>query len=264
VGIYRNISMNFWTDSKIVDDFTPEDRYIYIYCLTGPHSNLCGCYEVSIKQIANETGYSTDTVGQLLRRLNESLNVIRYSSETKELLVLNWARHNWSGSEKLDKRLLEEIRNIKCDTFREYLADKYNERGTVSISYNPDVDTQNISESPIVDSNSTESSSSPNIQEKRFDMFWKIYPLKVGKVAARKAWSKIKPDTKLFEKIMCAVETAKISQQWKRDNGKYIPHPTTWLNQGRWDDEIPEEYGQPRNVIDDLKYLNEQYTQKEA
>ena len=31
---YRNISMDFWTDSKVVDDFTPEDRYIYLYCMT--------------------------------------------------------------------------------------------------------------------------------------------------------------------------------------------------------------------------------------
>ena len=45
---YRNISMDFWTDSKVVDDFTPEDRYIYLYCMTNPHTNLCGCYEVSI------------------------------------------------------------------------------------------------------------------------------------------------------------------------------------------------------------------------
>ena len=59
---YRNISMDFWTDSKVVDDFTPEDRYIYLYCMTNPHTNLCGCYEVSIKQIANETGYNNDSV----------------------------------------------------------------------------------------------------------------------------------------------------------------------------------------------------------
>lgn len=35
---YRNISMDFWTDSKVVDDFTPEDRYIYLYCMTNPHT----------------------------------------------------------------------------------------------------------------------------------------------------------------------------------------------------------------------------------
>ena len=53
---YRNISMDFWQDSKVVDDFTPEDRYMYLYCMTNPHTNLCGCYEISVKQMANETG----------------------------------------------------------------------------------------------------------------------------------------------------------------------------------------------------------------
>ena len=93
---YRNISMDFWTDSKVVDDFTPEDRYIYLYCMTNPHTNLCGCYEVSIKQIANETGYNNDSVERLLKRLDSAHNVIRYSAQTKELLILNWCRYNWS------------------------------------------------------------------------------------------------------------------------------------------------------------------------
>ena len=129
---YRNISMDFWTDSKVVDDFTPEDRYIYLYCMTNPHTNLCGCYEVSIKQIANETGYNNDTVERLLKRLDSAHNVIRYSAQTKELLILNWCRYNWSTSEKLNKPLLGEIRKVKNDRFREYLAARYNERSTVS------------------------------------------------------------------------------------------------------------------------------------
>ena len=133
---YRNISMDFWTDSKVVDDFTPEDRYIYLYCMTNPHTNLCGCYEVSIKQIANETGYNNDTVERLLKRLDSAHNVIRYSAQTKELLILNWCRYNWSTSEKLNKPLLGEIRKVKNDRFREYLAARYNERSTVTAQYN--------------------------------------------------------------------------------------------------------------------------------
>lgn len=133
---YRNISMDFWTDSKVVDDFTPEDRYIYLYCMTNPHTNLCGCYEVSIKQIANETGYNNDSVERLLKRLDSAHNVIRYSAQTKELLILNWCRYNWSTSEKLNKPLLSEIRKVKNDSFREYLAARYNERSTVTAQYN--------------------------------------------------------------------------------------------------------------------------------
>ncbi len=137
---YRNISMNFWTDTKVVDDFTPEDRYIYLYCMTNPHTNLCGCYEVSIRQIANETGYNTDSVERLLRRLDGTHNVIRYSAPTKELLVLNWYRYNWTGSEKIMKPLLEEIRKVKCEGFRAYLAKRYNERPGVDTPYIPEND----------------------------------------------------------------------------------------------------------------------------
>lgn len=134
---YRNISMDFWQDSKVVDDFTPEDRYMYLYCMTNPHTNLCGCYEVSIKQIANETGYNSDSVERLLKRLDSAHNVLRYSAQTKELLILNWCRYNWSASDKLNKPLLSEIRKVKNDRFREYLAARYNERATVTAQYNP-------------------------------------------------------------------------------------------------------------------------------
>ena len=48
---------------------------------------------------------------------------------------------------------------------------------------------------------------------------------------------KAKPDAELFEKIMQAVATAKVSEQWLREGGRFIPNPSTWINQGRWDDE---------------------------
>ena len=83
-------------------------------------------------------------------------------------------------------------------------------------------------------------------QEERFAEFWAEYPKKVGKEAARKSWKRIKPDAELFEHIMQAVVNAKSSEQWIRESGRYIPNPSTWLNQGRWDDELtPAETNQP-------------------
>lgn len=137
---YRNVSMAFWTDTKVVDDFTPEDRYAYLYCMTNPHTNLCGCYEVSIKQIAREIGYNEDSVERLLKRLDAVHNVLRYNAATKELLLLNWCRYNWSESDKLNKPLLAEIRKVKCDRFRKFLADRYNERTKIEKPYDPDED----------------------------------------------------------------------------------------------------------------------------
>ena len=70
-----------------------------------------------------------------------------------------------------------------------------------------------------------------------FERFWSVYPRKVGKQSAKRAFEKVKLP---IETLVTAVERQKCSDQWTRDNGQYIPHPTTWLNQGRWDDELPE------------------------
>ena len=72
----------------------------------------------------------------------------------------------------------------------------------------------------------------------RFQRFWILYPRKVGIGAAEKAWEKINPSKELFDLILQAVNDNKRSRQWLEDNGRYIPHPTTWLNRKQWLDEI--------------------------
>lgn len=70
-----------------------------------------------------------------------------------------------------------------------------------------------------------------------FDEFWSAYPRKSAKGSAEKAWSKIRPNADLLKTIIAAVESAKLSPQWQKDDGQFIPHPATWLNQKRWEDE---------------------------
>lgn len=71
----------------------------------------------------------------------------------------------------------------------------------------------------------------------RFDAFWLAYPKKVGKDAAWRSWQKRRPDEALTATILAAVEQQQRWPNWVKDNGQYIPHPSTWLNQGRWQDE---------------------------
>ena len=68
-----------------------------------------------------------------------------------------------------------------------------------------------------------------------FDLFWKAYPKKVGKIAAKKAFDRVKVPV---ETLLSAIERQKCGEQWQRDNGQYIPNPATWLNGGRWEDEV--------------------------
>jgi hypothetical protein len=67
--------------------------------------------------------------------------------------------------------------------------------------------------------------------DEHFEGFWSAYPRRIGKAAARRAWEKAMKVT-TPEVIGAALRAA----EWPEDP-QYIPHPATWLNQGRWDDQ---------------------------
>jgi hypothetical protein len=69
-----------------------------------------------------------------------------------------------------------------------------------------------------------------------FNEFWKLYPRKISKRLAEKSWSKLTPQEQsdALEALPNHLEYWKI----KNTETEYIPHPATWLNQGRWEDEL--------------------------
>lgn len=83
----------------------------------------------------------------------------------------------------------------------------------------------------------------PSKQSDEFKAFYKAYPRKSGPKAAWKAWWKACTDFSSQEDLLIACLDAldwQVSQdQWVKDNGDYIPHASTWLNAGRWEDEDP-------------------------
>ena len=74
--------------------------------------------------------------------------------------------------------------------------------------------------------------------EDLFPKFWKLYPNKKGKAAAEKAWKKIKVTDDLFPLIAQGLAKQCVSPAWTKDDGQFIPHPATWLNGRRWEDEV--------------------------
>jgi uncharacterized protein YdaU (DUF1376 family) len=71
-----------------------------------------------------------------------------------------------------------------------------------------------------------------------FDVFWDKYPKKVGKDPAIKAFQKRKPDQHLLVEMLNAIGEQSRSEAWLKEGGQFIPNPATWLNQGRWKDEV--------------------------
>lgn len=135
MALSRSVRLSFWTDSKVIDDFTPEDRYFFLYLMTNPHTNLCGCYEISKKQISDETGYTKEVIEKLIKRMSDTHDVIRYSEKTKELIILNWGKYNWTDSSKLRIALEREVENVKEAEFKRFLTEMMNADDTVSIPY---------------------------------------------------------------------------------------------------------------------------------
>jgi hypothetical protein len=67
-----------------------------------------------------------------------------------------------------------------------------------------------------------------------FETFWAAYPNKKGKGKARLSFYKVLTP---LETLLACVKVHSQSEQWRKDGGRFIPHPATWLNQERWLDE---------------------------
>lgn len=73
-----------------------------------------------------------------------------------------------------------------------------------------------------------------------FGEFWAAYPRKVGKANCQKWFEKHKVDRKTLDAMLTSIAYLKTTEQWKKDDGKFIPHPQTWLNGRRWEDETAQ------------------------
>lgn len=87
-----------------------------------------------------------------------------------------------------------------------------------------------------------------------FELFWKDYPRKVGKGAAYARWRSKSPP---LDAVLAALKVQKRCEQWQ--DMSLIPHPETWLNQRRWDDD-PAAYAPPKDKAAD----NYAYEEAEA
>lgn len=101
------------------------------------------------------------------------------------------------------------------------LGDKSGQNYTSPVSHEPPVEPSLLN---------------PKVIQAQFDDFWEVYPRKIGKGQARRAWTKAVKDTDPSVILAGAREF----YQWcvrDRTETQFIPHPSTWLNGERWLDE---------------------------
>jgi len=83
-----------------------------------------------------------------------------------------------------------------------------------------------------------------------FDEFWSLYPRKIAKATARKAWAKLSAE----QQLMAAKAIDTHCQYWKAKETEleFIPYAATWLNGERYEDEIVIE---PKKEKIDKKWM---------
>ena len=79
-----------------------------------------------------------------------------------------------------------------------------------------------------------------------FESFWTAYPRKEAKGSAFKAWQKQKPP---LSACLSALAWQKKSDQWTKDAGSFIPHPASWINARRWEDEPAHAVSTPTHPV---------------
>ncbi len=120
---YRFVHTEFWTDAKVIEEMTPEDKFFYLYLLTNPHTTQCGIYQITKKQAAFEMGYSIESVRSLFERFENHFDLIRYNENTREVAIRNWAKYNIKNAGKpVVDCVVAEMSKIKDESLIEFVA----------------------------------------------------------------------------------------------------------------------------------------------
>ncbi|PGB25360.1 hypothetical protein COM06_17600 [Bacillus toyonensis] len=111
---YRHVQTSFWSDARVSEEMTPEDKYFYLYLMTNEHTKQIGVYQITRKQIAFELGYSIETVKALLERFVSYHKLVMYNEETREICLVNWGKYNLNkGGKPIEDCIKKELKSIK-------------------------------------------------------------------------------------------------------------------------------------------------------
>jgi hypothetical protein len=148
-------------------------------------------------------------------------------------LLLNHAKYRAKLSE-IERR---EYKRLKQAQYRKERLSTVDKSGQCS----PNVDSVDTSRSRVqiqIQKQKTDARTGP-VQPDGFTEFWKVYPRRQAKQDALKAWKVLEPSDELLAAMLSAIERRRGSPDWRKEGGKYIPLPATWLRGRRWEDEPP-------------------------
>lgn len=214
---------------EVLLDYGLEGYGLYWYCIeliVGKTSadNITFELKHDARIIARNTGSTTQRVEEMMKRF---ISVGLFENHDGKITCLKVAKRLMSSATS-NPQMRSIIQDIKQRYDMPIDANRHDGIMTASKIISPDkIRLDNIDKKTPIRANALDNG---------FEEFWQSYPKKVGKDAASKSWVKTKAR---IDDVLKALEWQKESDQWRRNDGQYIPNPATYLNQGRWQDQPP-------------------------
>lgn len=121
MATYRTIRMAFW-NSPAIENMTPEQKLLYLYLFTSPHTNNLGVLSVTIRKIAFETGMEEEAVRECLGHLEFHERIVM---EDGDIWVCGFIRHQCSTSPKILTSLRALLPTVECAAIRKAIIQTY-------------------------------------------------------------------------------------------------------------------------------------------
>lgn len=256
---------------KSLEGLKPQLQAIFVYICT--HANEKGVCFPSIGTLAKKAGVSyrtaSNSVGELsdlgfLKKRNVKV-AGRQTSNTYQIMIIEAPARQQVPSGRQD------MPSTRHEVPTDQAGGAYTPRQEVPTNYTHKNKTQitKLNITPSVDI-AGQGSEFPPIEEQTelenesekilrlFTAFWSTYPRKVAKPNASIKWKALMRNLNdgeqeaLTVKIILAIEKFKRSEDWQKDGGMYIPHPSTFINQRRWEDEIKIHIGLNAKLNEDI------------
>ncbi len=254
--VFTKVERGYWQDEFILE-LTPEQKFFYLYLMTNNKVNTLGAYVFPLTMSTVELGYNKETVLKLLDHFAQVGKII-WDETTKEVFLLNWPKRNWNRKTATLRALKKDFDALKSPMLREKISallsafsdgeaidDTEEQKGTNGNNEKQKETNGNNGDILAGRKENREKRIENREKEKEdggtgfdadeaFENFYKEYPNKKNVKTARTRWEKMKVTPELFAAIMAGLERAKNSQEWTKDDSRYIPYPATWLNAEGW------------------------------
>lgn len=208
--------------------------YLLLYFYARDDSYAGGiCYPdgqpIPLKNLTKILAGRLDEVKRIINKLIERR--LLYYDRNKVLCIRNYAKltinHNLPESPELP--IESQQPNNNC---------------TIPLHSTP-LNSLNLLKRPPIDKDKDKDKEKTIAQnDTNFVLFWTAYPKKLGKKKALLRWKHLAREKDFVSitvpLILAAIQKQKQSEQWQKDGGKFIPHPATWLNGDRWEDEVKQ------------------------